>query len=599
MCGIGGVVVFGRGANARVSAEELGATREAMRARGPDGSGLWVSPDGSTGFCHRRLAIIDPRPDSDQPMGTPDGAYRIVFNGEILNYRELRAELIQQGDTFRTGSDTEVLLLLYARHGPEMVSRLRGMFAFAIWDEARRHLFAARDPFGIRPFYYAIANGVCRFASQVKALLAGGGLEPTPDPAGHVGFLLFGYVPEPFTLHCQIRSLPAGHTLTVSAEGFRLARYFDVSGALAAAADRPAPAGPEARRALLREALLDSVRHHLVADVPVGIFLSAGLDSTVLLALAAELAGPALHSVTLGFPECRGGEADETGLAEDSARRFGASHATHWIGAEDFEADHDKLLAAMDQPSIDGVNTYFVARAAARSGIKVALSGLGGDELFGSYPSFGQIPRLVRRLGPLRSAPLLGRALRRVSAPALRRLTSPKYAGLLEYGTDYGGAYLLRRGLFMPWELPGLLDPDMVREGWRALDPLTRLERTTEGVPTARAKVSALELTWYMRGQLLRDADWAGLAHSVEVRPPMVDSELLLRLAPMIVSPQPPTKSELADCLGGALPPAIRQRRKTGFATPVADWHRRRTGRRARGLRDWALHVYREVERRR
>ncbi|MFO1059389.1 MAG: asparagine synthase (glutamine-hydrolyzing) [Dongiaceae bacterium] len=597
MCGIGGVVVFGRGANARVSSDELVAMREAMRTRGPDGAGLWISSDGTVGFCHRRLAIIDPRPESDQPMQTADGAYRIVFNGEILNYRELRAELAQHGDVFRTGSDTEVLLQLYARHGPAMVGRLRGMFAFAIWDEARRHLFAARDPFGIRPFYYAAANGVCRFASQVKALRAGGGVETTPEPAGHVGFLLLGYVPEPYTLHREIRALPAGHTLTVSAEGARLARYFDIPATLAAAAGQPVPDSPQARRALLRDALLDSVRHHLVADVTVGIFLSAGLDSTALLALGAELAGPELRTVTLGFPECRGTENDETGLARESARQLGAAHATHWIDAADFAAEHDRLLAAMDQPSIDGVNTYFVARAAARSGLKVALSGLGGDELFGSYPSFGQIPRLVRRLGPLRRAPALGRALRRVSAPALRRLTSPKYAGLLEYGTDYGGAYLLRRGLFMPWELPGLLDPEMVREGWKTLDPLTRLERTTEGVPTARAKVSALELSWYMRGQLLRDADWAGLAHSVEVRPPLVDSQLLQRLAPLIVSPQPPTKSELADCLGAALPPAIRQRRKTGFVAPVADWHRRRTGRPARGLRDWALHVYREAER--
>src|SRR5258708_29961229 len=206
----------------------------------------------------------------------------------MLNYRELRAELSQQGDTCRTSSDTEVLLLLYARHGAAMVTRLRGMFAFAIWDERRRRLFAARDHFGIRPFYYAEAGGVLHFASQVKALKAGGGLDLTPDPAGHVGFFLFGYVPEPFTLYREIRALPAGHTLTVDEGGVRLSRYFDIAAELAEAATRPPPTDPTERRRLIHDALLDSVKHHLEADVPVGLFLSARIDSNALMPLAAE-----------------------------------------------------------------------------------------------------------------------------------------------------------------------------------------------------------------------------------------------------------------------------------------------------------------------
>ena len=598
MCGIAGIVVFGPGSNSRVGTGELLAIREAMARRGPDAAGLWVSPDGRVGLAHRRLAIIDPRPEANQPMSHDDGAYRIVFNGEILNYRELRAELAAQGVACRTTSDTEVLLLLYARYGAEMVTRLRGMFAFAIWDEPRRRLFAARDPFGIRPFYFAEARGVLRFASQVKALKAGGSLELTPDPAGRVGFFLFGYVPEPFTLYREIRALPAGHTLTVDDGGMRLSRYFDIAAELADASTRPPPTDPAERRQLIHDALLDSVKHHLEADVPVGLFLSAGIDSNALMALAAEAAGPRLRSITLGFPEYRGGERDETGLAETSAARYGASHRTCWVGSSEFEAEEAAMLDAMDQPSIDGINCYLVSKAAANAGIKVALSGLGGDELFGSYPSFEQVPALVRRLGPLRGAPWVGRTFRQVSAPVFRRFTSPKYAGLLEYSGDFGDAYLLRRGLFMPWELPALLDGELVREGWRSLDLLTRLRQSLAGIAGARAKVSALELTWYMRGQLLRDADWAGLAHSVEVRPPLVDSGLLRRLAPLLVSPLPPTKSDLADCLAAPLPAALRARRKTGFTVPVADWHRRRTGRRARGLRDWAVHVYGEIERR-
>src|SRR5882724_6340725 len=340
MCGIAGIVVFDPGSNSRVGTAELVAIREAMARRGPDAAGLWVSPDAMVGLAHRRLAIIDPRPEADQPM-SHDGGYRIVFNGEILNYRELRAELAAQGVACRTTSDTEVLLLLYARYGAEMVTRLRGMFAFAIWDEPRRRLFAARDPFGIKPFYFAEGPGMLRFASQVKALKAGGSLDLTPDPAGRVGFFLFGYVPEPFTLYREIRALPAGHTLTVDDGGVRLSRYFDIAAELAEASSRPPPSDPAERRRLIHDTLLDSVKHHLEADVPVGLFLSAGIDSNALMALAAEAAGPRLRSITLGFPEYRGGERDETRLAETSAARHGAEHRTCWVGAADFEAEED------------------------------------------------------------------------------------------------------------------------------------------------------------------------------------------------------------------------------------------------------------------
>src|SRR5690606_25373195 len=250
-----------------------------------------------------------------------------------------------------------------------------------------------------------------------------------------------------------------------------------------------------------------SVRHHLVADVDVGVFLSSGLDSTTLAALAAE-AGGTLRTVTLGFAEYRDTHDDEVPLAEAVAHRYGAEHETVWIGRSDFRDAFDHLTASMDQPTTDGVNSYFVSRAARQAGLKVALSGLGGDELFGGYPSFTEIPRLVALLGPIPAAAALGRGFRVVAAPVLRRFTSPKYAGVLEYGTDYGGAYLLRRGFFMPWELPAVLDPDLVREGWAELQTRARLGATVELIETPRLKVTALESAWYMRNQLLRDTDW-------------------------------------------------------------------------------------------
>jgi len=268
------------------------------------------------------------------------------------------------------------------------------------------------------------------------------------------------------------------------------------------------------------------VRYHLVADVPVGFFLSSGVDSTTMTVLAREAGAEELRTVTLAFDEYRGKAEDEVPLAEKVARRLGALHEARRVGRDDFESEYPRILSALDQPTIDGINTYFVSRAAAEAGLKVAISGLGGDELFGGYPSFKEIPNTVRWLRPFSLLPGLGKTFRVVSAPVLKRCTSPKYAGLLEYGGSYGGAYLLRRGLYMPWELPEFLDGDLVREGWEELKILTRLEDTANGIRSPHAKVCAMEMAWYMRSQLLRDSDWAGMAHGLEIRVPYIDVRL-------------------------------------------------------------------------
>ena len=351
---------------------------------------------------------------------------------------------------------------------------------------------------------------------------------------------------------------------------------------------------------LLRTALQETVRYHLVADVPVGVFLSSGLDSTTIAALAAEQGGD-LRTVTLGFEEYKGTAEDEVPLAEQFARRCGAKHQTIWVSRADFEAERDHLFESMDRPSTDGVNTFFVSLAAKRAGLKVALSGVGGDELFASYPSFQEIPRSVRWLKGFHWWRNIGRDIRIVTAPILKRFTSPKYAGIFEYGGVYPGAYLLRRGMFMPWELPDLLDPELVREGWAELQTLLRLDETLDGIKNPRLKVSALEMSWYMRNQLLRDSDWAGMGHSVEIRVPFVDVDLLRAIAPLLASKQPPTKRDMAAAATPLITSEMLERRKTGFQVPVRDWltdlpaylpdspHRIAD----RGLRGWAKHVYR------
>lgn len=608
MCGIAGILALASDA-APVDEADLRRMCDAMAERGPDGQGLWLSSDRTIGLAHRRLAVIDPGPASDQPMATPDGRLRIVFNGEIYNYRELRAGLESDGVEFRTRSDTEVLLHLYDRHGPAMVERLSGMFAFALWDDRRRGVLLARDPFGIKPLYIAQDRNGLRFASQVKALASrpGGGLTGGLDAAALVGFLTFGFVPEPLTLHRGIRSLPAGSSMWVDGTGNRPPlRHFCPREILLAA--RETPLSQSERQDRLRDALLSCVRRHLVSDVPVGLFLSAGADSGALLALAAEAGGPgapAPRSLTLAFDAFLGTEEDESGPAGQVAALYGSPHTVHTVHGGDFQAIRPSLLAAMDQPSTDGVNSWLISRMAQAEGIKVALSGVGGDELLGGYPSFRQIPRLTAALAPLRRLPALGRVVRHCAAPLLRPVASPKYVGLIEYGTTVEDAYLLRRAVYMPWELPDLIDPDVARDGWRELAVRERLAALTAGIADPYQRVLLLESGWYMRNQLLRDSDWAGMAHGVEIRTPLVDAELFRALAPLLAAPllangQPPGKGDLLAAARPPLPDSVARRPKTGFNVPMAQWLNRSADRKTarptkHGPRDWAMTILRDL----
>ena len=418
MCGL--TAIFSYGAKAPpVDQDELNIISDHMSVRGPDGEGLWLSGDSKVGFAHKRLAIIDTSDNGAQPMTLldNDGQVRFVitYNGEIYNYKSLREQLLNQGHRMNTMSDTEVLLHLYDRYGVGMVDKLRGMYAFAIWDAHHKGLFIARDPFGIKPLYYADDGTTIRIASQVKALLAGGKLGRSLEPAGHVGFFLFGYVPEPYTLYSDIRALPSGTSLWIEEGGKqKYQTFFDARTHLGG---RVPNADPVDKKARLRDALLSSVRDHLVSDVPVGIFLSSGLDSATVTGLASESSSVSLNTMTLQFRELSGGPMDEAPLAKKIAAIYGTRHRTRTVIGSDFYNEIDSLFSAMDQPSIDGANTYFVAKEASGLGLKVALSGLGGDELFGGYPSFRQIPRLVNGLGWIPGLSGLGKAFRIISSP--------------------------------------------------------------------------------------------------------------------------------------------------------------------------------------
>lgn len=580
MCGIVGIYAYHDSAPV-VDQRELCRVRDHMAARGPDGSGAWLSKDERVGLGHRRLSIIDLSTRAAQPMLSTDGKVAITFNGEIYNYKALRRDLQAKGRVFRSQSDTEVLLHLYAEFGEAMVHELRGMFAFGLWDSERQGLLLVRDPYGVKPLYYADDGRTFRFASQVKALVSGGQISREPDSAGWVGFYLFGSVPEPYTTYGAIRAIPAGTTVWVNGAGAGTpTRYFSIPAAFCEAEKQQHLLRPEGEvQQHVRAALLDSVRHHLEADVQVGAFLSAGVDSGALVGLMRDAGHENIQTITLAFDEFRGRRDDETPIAAQVAARYGTRHRTRVVTEQEFHNDLPNILEAMDLPTIDGINTWFVSKAAREQGLKVAISGLGGDELFGGYPSFKDIPRWVRFLALPARIPLADRIFR-VLVTSLDRRTkrlSPKTAGLVSYGGTYAGAYLLRRGLFMPWELGQVMAPDMVEEGLQRLRPVELIANVLTPTPTSSfAKVAALEASLYMRNQLLRDTDWASMAHSLEVRVPLVDAQLLKKLAPIVSNlPTRQAKHWLAASPKVPLPQAIIARPKTGFGTPVQTWLQR------------------------
>ncbi len=570
MCGIAGMLV--RRGEGTVERAALMRLREAQRHRGPDDEGLWISEDRRTGLGHRRLSILDLSPRGRQPMTTPDGRLRVVFNGELYNFRELRRELGAAGHEFVTTADTEVLLHGWRAWGLGLLDRLRGMFAFALHDAERREMLLARDPLGIKPLYYAEVGGLLAFASEVQALretFGAGGL----DPEGVASFLLWGSVAPPRTFYRAIRALPAGSWLRVSEAGLEGPRTF---WRLEDAFGRIEPMDAVESEARLREALVDSVRHHLVSDVPVGAFLSGGVDSSALVGLLAELHAGPVRTVTLSFDVA---ELDEARLAAEAARLYRTEHHEVKIGIEDARERIPEAVRALDQPSVDGINTYFVSEAAVRAGLKVAVSGVGGDELFGGYDGFARIPsirgvhdRLARVPGLQPALPLLGRALE--GLPRSRR--GAKLARALRYGGSDVGAYFVERGLFSPREARALLTPELADavDACEAGTELAARLRLEDLAPEER--VSALEMRQYLQVQLLRDTDATSMRHSLEVRTPLVDRELLRAACrvPAALRRSGPAKRLLRVAPRPPVPDALWNRRKQGFTLPFDQWLR-------------------------
>lgn len=566
MCGIAGFI----DRRASLETRETAVSRMigAQRHRGPDDAGLMSEGFATIGMA--RLAIFDPA-NGRQPMESTDGRFRIVFNGAIYNHVELRRELEALGHRFRTRCDTEVLLSAYAQWGADCLPRLRGMFVFAVYDTRERSLLIARDPFGIKPLYYAILpGGSFVFASELNALFRSGTLSPEIDQVALGDFLAWFAVPAPRTIYRFVCNLPPGHLLAVTEQGRVSHRaWWRLPESKSGNAVRSYGAFVDE----LRSRLEDTIRAHSLSDVPVGAFLSGGLDSSVIVGSMSKLGAGRLKTFSLIFNEAEFSEHEPARLA---ARAFGTEHHETVLSGARIAADLPRILEAFDQPTGDGINTYYVSQAAKAGGVTVALSGLGGDEIFGGYPSFRDMPRVARYLPLWRGLP--GWARRRVVEP-LRSggARVRKLADILDTARDLHELCSLRRRVLSESVRVSLLAPDVARVALRQGPNHPMLDDFVFELAGADPIqiVSAWEMRTYMADVLLRDADVFSMAHSLELRVPFVDRVFVewwwnqpREFRYNVSRP----KAALADAVADFMPILIRTRRKQGFTLPYSRW---------------------------
>jgi asparagine synthase (glutamine-hydrolysing) len=563
MCGICGSYDYLR--QGGVDPGVLMAMNATLVHRGPDGGGAHV--DGAVGLAARRLAIIDIE-HGDQPMTADDGAVCVVQNGEILNHLELRAELEGRGVRFRTHCDTEVLLHLYLHEGPGFVARLRGMFAIALWDRPERRLLLARDRFGIKPLYYQLENGRISFASELKALLRQPGFRREVDREAMHAYLAFNSIPAPLTIFQAVRKLPPGHLLTCSPSATKIERYARPA---PSPADRCRREPPDILAEELRGRLLDSVGAHLLADVPVGVLLSGGIDSSVLTALAARASGQQVSTFSIGFRERSFNELE---LARQVARRYDTDHHELVVSPR-IEELLPKLAAAFDEPFGDSsaVPTYLVSELAAQH-VKVVLSGEGGDELFGGYETYAA-DELALRVGPLaaRLQPLVDRlpsSDARVSFD-YRAKRFVRAAGLPPLERHHGWKEIFsseqRRELLQPaWQDPAA-DP---------LRPWRERFAETAAAPLL-ARLQDVDLGVYLADDLLVKTDRMSMTHGLEARVPYLDpvvAKFALALPTKLKVRGLQKKRLLRTAARPLVPSGITRARKRGFSIPAAAWLR-------------------------
>ena len=571
MCGINGIVGF---ENEQEAESLIAKMNKSLAHRGPDDEGTWVNNGIALG--QRRLSIIDLSPAGHQPMPSYNGRYIIVFNGEIYNYRQLKFDLqrSESGTTqaayfFKTNTDTEVILAAYLRWGEKCLEYLNGMFAFAIWDTENRKLFIARDRLGIKPLYFYFKAGLFVFSSELRALLSGGIVPRKLNKNSLPDYLRYQTVHAPDTIIEGVNMLLPGHSMLLQNSQLTINCYWDlIEKSTDPKLEKKSKMDYSEVCKNVNTLLTKAVERRLVADVPFGAFLSGGIDSSAIVGLMAKVATDKVKTFNVSFDE---GEFSESQYAQLIARKFNTEHHEIKLSPADFLRQLPQAIAAIDHPTADGLNTYIVSQATRNAGITMALSGLGGDELFAGYAVFKRTLELNKKWW-LNTAPQVVKN----NAAAVLKLIKPgiaadKIAELLRAGSvNFKNSYPLSRQVLLDAQISALLNnPNL---------PVNRVSESLKRINTGNKKqisaVSIAEIQTYLQNVLLRDTDQMSMAHALEVRVPFLDFNLVeyvLALPDELKYPYTPKKL-LTDALGELLPPEISNRPKMGFTFPWEHW---------------------------
>ncbi len=578
MCGIAGILsVSGLSSEREISSVKK--MLEAQVHRGPDDAGLYH--DEYVVLGHRRLSIIDLSPAGRQPLSNEDGTVFTICNGEIYNYRDLRRELSASGHVFSSNSDTEVIVHGYEEWGIEkLLDRLVGMFAFVIYHRKVNatdgvqnrqsgkdfEFYLVRDRLGKKPLYYSWDGERLLFASEVKALMTSGLVEQEVDETAVQAYLMFGSIPTPLTIISGVKSLEPSTYVRVDRNDWEEKQYWKISFCENVSMSQQDVIDQ------LQELLLDSVKCRLISDVPLGVFLSGGVDSSAILSLLNEVTEKPIRSYSLGFQES---EFNEANIARSVAQQFRTEHVELEMTAESVFETLPEIFQAMDQPTIDGVNTFLVSKLARTSGAIVAISGLGGDELFGGYPSFNHVPRLFRFSRAINAVPGLGEILNAMLEHRPKWTKIKKLKCVLQNPLSAEAAYLSVRGLFLNGQQGSMGQGEQACRNFSPLESLRQLGIQSTDIDL-RNMVSLLELRSYMHNQLLRDTDVMSMAHGLEVRVPFLDHRLVefLAIVPAQFKFTDQTKALLLKAIPTPLPPQVTSHPKRGFTFPFDSWFR-------------------------
>lgn len=594
MCGISGIYnCFDKKINSR---EIIKKIIRLQHKRGPDGNGIWESKSKKITFGHNRLSIIDLSNAANQPFISNDNKLAITFNGEIYNYLQIKKELIQKGIKFKSKSDTEVVLESYKFWGIKCLNKFRGMFSFAIWDDNKKKLILARDPFGIKPLYYTEMNGVFYFASQIKSLLSIENLKFDIFNAGVVSYYLWGNLQEPYTLYKNIKSLEKGTCLIIDENNkYEVINYANLKKLILETEEKIFKNKNE-KISYLKNIIEETVKFHHISDVPRTLLLSSGIDSNVILSAMNNENKKDSSALTLDFKFK--GSLNETTLAKESIKLNNINHIIGEISEKDEFANLiDNYYKDMDSPSNDGFNTYLVSFLAKKNNSKIIISGIGGDEFFGGYPSFNIIPKLNLLFNFFPQINFIENFFEKNFYNFFKKKKlKTKYLSILKYGRKINSAFLLNRSLFLPFEIEEFVEKKQFIEGYQELDYLNNSNHELEEFNDPRLSIMYLEIQYYLCSKLLKDADWASMSHSLELRTPFIDWFFFKEIISIVKSDLKLNKSDMVECFKEKLPKNITKRKKTGFAIPHDFYLNKLLIKKnyPNSLRDWSIYSFKK-----